>query len=481
MSAPTPNAITPRTPKRPLLWSDAVYALQDLLAEHTVYVVGGAVRDAYLHRPLKDIDLAVPRDALKIARKIANHFDGAFFVLDPKREVGRAILRQGDAKLMVDVALFRDGDTLLADLHGRDFTLNAMAVDLAALDLLLDPLHGEDDLAAKQLRLCSPSAVRDDPIRALRAVRQSTQLRLRLHADTILAIRTLAPHKFETQSAERVRDELVNLLALPTAAQALRVGLAVGLAHVLGAPIAALTQHADGWARALLALEKLSELLSAISYQRTDNTAASFGLGMAVIQLDRYRMGLNEHLAHAWPNDRPHRALLALAVLWRACHAVGIAIDSETHGAALALSNDEITWLKAVVSAEAAPDLTALGLHRWWRTFPLEGPARAAGVDACLLVLVDYLATHSIDLPHEGWLQQIAHTQTTLAAYYQHYDTIIAPPPLVNGTTLMQALGLAPSPRIKQLLAQLREAQVRGEISNAEEALARARAWADAL
>src|SRR5262245_54760452 len=123
--------LSPRQPLRPLMWPDIIFQLKEFLADtqDEIYIVGGAVRDALLHRPLKDIDLATSGDGLKLARRIANYFDGDFFALDSERDVGRALVNTPDGLLMFDVARFR-GDGLHNDLRDRDFTLNAMAVDI---------------------------------------------------------------------------------------------------------------------------------------------------------------------------------------------------------------------------------------------------------------------------------------------------------------------------------------------------------------
>ncbi len=106
--------LTPRTPKHPLIWADIVLDLEDLLADTSmpIYIVGGAVRDAYLHRPLKDIDIVTPGDAMALARKIANRLRGDFFPLDAERGVGRALIDVEGARLTIDVARFRGADLL---------------------------------------------------------------------------------------------------------------------------------------------------------------------------------------------------------------------------------------------------------------------------------------------------------------------------------------------------------------------------------
>jgi tRNA nucleotidyltransferase (CCA-adding enzyme) len=187
--------LTPRKPYRPLRWPDAVLEIAALLADETVpiYIVGGAVRDAMLGRLVKDLDLATPGDAIAIAKRIANSFlGGALFVMDRERGVARAIIETMYGPLNVDVARFRGEaqDSLLADLRDRDFTLNAMAVDLQGdLSLVIDPLGGEGDIAKKVVRRCRLGVVETDRVRALRAIRQSTQLRFRVEPETLAEVR----------------------------------------------------------------------------------------------------------------------------------------------------------------------------------------------------------------------------------------------------------------------------------------------------
>ena len=110
--------VDPVAPGRPLLWPPVVERLQALLPDAPVYIVGGAVRDAFLQRPLKDLDLAGPSDGRPLARQIADALHGAYYPLDPQRRVGRALITWEDQDITIDVAQFR-GPDLLADLTQR--------------------------------------------------------------------------------------------------------------------------------------------------------------------------------------------------------------------------------------------------------------------------------------------------------------------------------------------------------------------------
>ncbi len=95
-----------------------------------VYLVGGAVRDALLGRRLHDLDYALDGDPRPVARRVANELGGAYYLLDDERNTGRVILTQpGGDRVTLDFARLRGVD-LEADLRDRDFTINAMAVEV---------------------------------------------------------------------------------------------------------------------------------------------------------------------------------------------------------------------------------------------------------------------------------------------------------------------------------------------------------------
>ncbi len=466
------NNLTPRTPYRPLTWLDPVYDLQDLLADfpEPVYIVGGAVRDALLSRPIKDIDLATPGDAIAVARKIANSLpNGSLFVMDTERGVARAIIETMYGTLNVDVAKFR-GEGILADLTDRDFTINAIMVNLNSdLTQIIDPLNGERDVAQKLIRQCGANAIQNDPIRAMRAVRQSTQLRYRIEPATLKAVRDGAKHLDEV-SAERVRDELFKVLELPRPTAALRVMHVIGLldavvpiSHVADKPT---VEHL------FLTMDKLTEIIAGFIPGEVENIASNFGVGLALVQLNRIRPQLAASLEQTWATHRHHRPLLMLTVLLQP-----FAPDDDGVGAlaeSLRLSNEEKKRLLTSVAHRqdvlTMPGTDALTMHRFWYA------VGDAGVDICLLTLADYLAANNLRLKQSAWLPVVERVQALLEAYYLHYDAIVAPAPFVSGKDLMQQLGIKPGPIVGDLLTAIREAQVTGEVQSADGALDYARA-----
>jgi tRNA nucleotidyltransferase (CCA-adding enzyme) len=133
------------------------------------YIVGGAVRDALLRRPVEDVDLAVRSGEESLARRLSSEGYGAAFPLSPPGSpvpVWRVASKSGT----IDVARFERGDTIETDLARRDFTVNAMA-RAAGRRETIDPFRGRRDLVRGIVRALSEANLRDDPLRVLRAYR----------------------------------------------------------------------------------------------------------------------------------------------------------------------------------------------------------------------------------------------------------------------------------------------------------------------
>ncbi|MCL4252675.1 MAG: hypothetical protein KJ043_02720, partial [Anaerolineae bacterium] len=434
------------------------------------YIVGGAVRDAWLHYPIHDIDLATPKDAIGLARRLTNRLNADIYIMDDLRDVARVWVKYEDATLHIDIARFR-GDSLADDLSDRDFTINAMAVDmLGDINFLIDPLNGESDLDNRIIRQCNPQSIQNDPVRGIRAIRQSISLSARIIPDTLSAIRTHA-NAIINISPERVRDEFVKLLSVSRPYSAIRILETVGLlGHIIPQTQSLAAQKPsphtnNGWSHTQLTLEKLHGVYMTISPHRTDSTAAVFDLGMMVTALDIFRKQLQAHILSEWANERPHKALLMLGGL---LHLLS-PDEVDTIATALRLSNDEKKRLVMMVSAYAElPNiaLEPLELHYFWRKYG------DAGIDAVLLSLAYYLAYENIHIQQDTWLKRLEHSQHLLGAYFVYYDQIVNPTPLLTGDDLVAHFGLSPGKHIGKLLTMLREAQVLGQIRTTDEALA---------
>lgn len=450
-----------------LAWPDEILDLRDQLQalNHPLYIAGGPVRNAYLRRPIRDIDLTVEANGISTARKIANSVGGAFYPLDESRDVGRVIYSINGVQHYIDVSAFR-AETLEADLRARDFTINALAVDLLGdLTLAYDPCDGLTDLQAKILRQCLPHSISDDPIRVLRAVRYSVQFSLKIEEGTRAAVRQNAPRLAE-MSPERLRDEWFKLLELPNIKTACVIADRLGVLDVV---LAGVFASAGEKAFAFQIAYALRRFYTAVSPMRTDETAAQFDLGMFVVSLDRYRAQLQAHLDYLWPNERPQFALLLLAGLLGNLSEHQLAKFAEQ----FRLSNGEKSRLNLSVQCAPLVELIDLvdpvSIYRFWKA------AGESGVDAILLSLARYLAAHDSDLEQDIWLRQMERAQFLFHAYFVEYERYVAPPVLLNGDDLIAELALAPGKIIGELLNAIAEAQVSGAINTREQALDLAR------
>src|ERR687895_1381490 len=183
--------------------SDPLTLAREVLAGEEAWVVGGAVRDEALGRPVVDLDVAC-REPKRAAEAYARRGKRPTFPLSERHGAWRVVL---DDARTVDFTPVRDG--IHADLATRDFTINAVARPLAGGDPL-DPFGGLGDLDRRVLRAVSPAIFQDDPLRLLRAVRLEDELGFRLDADTERLVRANAG-LVTKPAGERILAELERL------------------------------------------------------------------------------------------------------------------------------------------------------------------------------------------------------------------------------------------------------------------------------
>jgi poly(A) polymerase len=245
-------------------------------AGHELALVGGPVRDAFLGRPVNDLDFATsahPDEIVSLVKPIA----------DAHWEIGRAFgtigARLGDHT--VEITTYRSdsysddsrkpevvfGDTLEGDLVRRDFTMNALALRLPSLTLV-DPSGGLDHLFAR--RLLTPGGPEqsfgDDPLRMLRAARFMSQLGVDVDPSVVDAMSTMGD-RLAIVSAERIRDEFIKLLSTSAPRRGLELLVDTGLAERFLPELPALrlevdehAHHKDVYEHSLTVLEQAIEL-----------------------------------------------------------------------------------------------------------------------------------------------------------------------------------------------------------------------------
>jgi poly(A) polymerase len=250
-------------------------------------LVGGTVRDAFLGRGLTgdDIDLdfttnATPDQTEAVLAPLGKT------LWDAGRRFGTIGVRLGG--YLCEITTYRSdaydgtsrkpevafGDSLEADLSRRDFTVNAMALQVPDLKLV-DPTGGFDDLLAGRLRTPGGPEISfgDDPLRMLRGARFRAQLGFDFDPEAAEAARRMAP-SLEIVAAERVQQELAKLLLAPEPSAGIRVLVDTGLADEVLPEVPALrleidehARHKDVYEHSLTALDRALELEGARGHE----------------------------------------------------------------------------------------------------------------------------------------------------------------------------------------------------------------------
>lgn len=191
------------------------------------FVIGGYVRDCFLHRECKDIDIVVDGDGIALANKVAENIGNT--AVNIFKNFGTAMLRYEDLDIEFVGARKESyrhdsrkpsvtSGTLEDDQNRRDFTINTMAWSLQknSYGKLIDPLHGMQDLEEKIIRtpLDPNITYADDPLRMMRAIRFASQLGFTIAPTSLSAIKE-EQERIKIISMERVSDEL-NKIVLST-------------------------------------------------------------------------------------------------------------------------------------------------------------------------------------------------------------------------------------------------------------------------
>lgn len=216
-------------------------------AGHRLYLVGGSVRDALLDELGHDLDFTTSAHP-DLTHELLRKFTPSTW--DIGRDFGTigALKREGDIDWQIEVTTFRAdvyrsksrkpevafGDTLEGDLIRRDFTVNAMAVDVLSKEFI-DPWDGLQHLADGVLKTPAAPEVSfsDDPLRMMRAARFASRLGFRVAPEVVAAMESMA-ERITIVSAERIQAELSGLLLTDTPRTGLDLLVRTGIAdHIL--------------------------------------------------------------------------------------------------------------------------------------------------------------------------------------------------------------------------------------------------------
>ena len=435
-----------------------------------VWLVGGAVRDLLLGRPLADWDLVTTGDPERLARDRAADVGAAVFPLSERHGAWRVM-----GPNPVDITGAPDG--LEADLRRRDLTVNAIAIRVVDAEIAAVP-GALDDIAARMLRAVSDTSFRDDPLRLLRLVRLAAELDFDVEDGTAdLARRDAA--LAATPAGERQRAELERILAARDPVDALRMLDELGLLAIILPEVSALRGVTQNRYHHLDVLDHTLQVLDAAT-DLIEHPGFVFGT-------------LGPVVAAALAEPLDGETNVAMAVRWAALlHDVDKPSTRHTfddghigfpghaqQGAETTLRILERFRASAAVQRCAATlvrehlrlgfivsdgHVDAREIHRYrCATAP-------HGIASVVVSLADRWSTRGVRA-RQRWIRRHQQTATALI------EGLAAPPlpPLLRGDALADALGLEPGPRVGTLLAAIAEEHAAGSFDTPEAAIAFAR------
>jgi poly(A) polymerase len=462
-----------------LFEAEAVRAAREALPGARAWIVGGAVRDALLGRPIVDVDLAVegrPEDA---ARAVARAGRGPAFRLSEEFGAWRAVSGgRAPHRWVCDVSPLQ-GATIEEDLARRDFSVNAMAVPLGGGEPI-DPAGGSADIEARRLRVL-PGAYESDRLRPLRLARLATELGFAPDAEAEEATRAFAPSVTEA-SPERIYAELRRIVIADGVVAGVELCDRLGLLEAVLPELTALHgvdqsryHHRDVYGHTLEVLERQVEL--------ERDTASVFGPDLGAAVHEQLARRLADEL-NVWQGLRLVALLHDIAkpatrgvlpngrVTFMGHHELGVEmIDAIC--ARLRTSQKLRTFLGRVTRHHLVlgflvheRPLSRATVYRYLKTCsPVE---LEVTVHSC----ADRLATRG-DRAEEaiGLHLELARELAAEALAWRERP----PQPPVRGDDLARELEIPPGPEIGALLARLEEAAFAGEAATREDAIALAR------
>lgn len=432
------------------------------------YIVGGSVRDRLLGRTPLDFDVAVFGDAKRFAKHLATVTNGHWVEMGKQ---GHGVYRVVVDKMILDVSPV-NGATIEEDLKRRDFTINAMAYDIAS-KAFIDCVGGMQDLENRKIRMVSRSVFERDPVRLIRAYRMGAASEFIIESRTVSAIKADAG-LISNSAGERIRTELFKILETSTSH-----------GYIL--------QMADSGLLFAI-LPELSSLKGCTQnrYHRFDVFEHTF---KAFYHLENILENPVAYFpAFGDPQDKwaqkDRAGLLKYCVL---LHDIGkpAAKTADRHGSIhfyghgkksadmairinqrLKLSNQAAEYTDFIIRNHIRPlflfnahqhkNITRRAITRFFMKCDSRTP------DLWLHALADIKGKG--DEKDEKNAAFIEFARKMITYYYSEYKSQKEHPPLISGKDLINTFGLKPSPLFKKILTRVEEARLSDSIHSRTEA-----------
>jgi poly(A) polymerase len=474
------------------------------------YYVGGVLRDGILKRYCGDIDLALPRERVKPAAiKLAKYLNGAAFEMDAYFCIWRVTSKRG---LQIDLSAFA-GEDIKEDLKRRDFTINALAYPVSAMpaikirvsgkksevlltgikkDVLIDLSKGLEDLKAKTIRASNKNVFKEDPLRLLRAFRAAAELKFKIAPATLTLIKKDAALASKP-AGERVQEEFKRMFRCLGTRQKLfemdKAGVLTALFPVLEnqKKCAGIYYGKGGvFTHTLDVVDRMEYLLRRLkkAFPKYYRKLLPYVNDAAL-----YKMAALLH-----DIAKPETAKMMQGRLRFFYHEEKGAEMAQDILKNLKYGTADIRMISKMIKYHLRPSnlasneiITDKGAYKFFKELG------EAGVPMLLMCWADYTSyvtpaqlNHLIKKTSEPVItieegrekgsvgKTLRHMQVLnflFNKYFNESKKIILPQRLIDGKDIMQTLGIAPGPRVGQILEAVTLAQVESKIKTRRDAL----------
>ena len=420
--------------------------IKPYIKNYDSYLVGGYLRDLLSGEISPDRDIAIKCDNLaKLTKKIADELNGSFVELDPVNEIYRVVFGND----YIDFAKLLNNN-LDDDIKRRDFTINAITYDINN-EKFVDITGGKKDFEEKIIRTYKISNLSDDPLRTLRAIRFQAKLGFRIDDEIINFIKennslilNVAP--------ERIHQELIKTFEGKFLIDALFSMDETGLLDVIFPFFKDIKKIPSNSHHHLDLFHHLIETTRNIRINKPELKLAAFIHDLAkpdcwTIEKDTGR--------HRFIGHDELGAKKVVPFLKK-----------------LKFSNKEIEYISKMVQFHIYPsalmkdeNVTERAIIRFIRKIGDDT------LDLLELARADRLSARGPAVSDEMIEVNLSNLEKLKEKYFEISPKLKEMPKLVDGNEIMQILNLKPSPKLKEIIDEIKELQLEGKINNKEDAI----------
>ena len=420
--------------------------IKPYIKNYDSYLVGGYLRDLLSGEISPDRDIAIKCDNLaKLTKKIADELNGSFVELDPVNEIYRVVFGND----YIDFAKLLNNN-LIDDIKRRDFTINAITYDINN-EKFVDITGGKKDFEEKIIRTYKISNLSDDPLRTLRAIRFQAKLGFRIDDEIINFIKennslilNVAP--------ERIHQELIKTFEGKFLIDALFSMDETGLLDVIFPFFKDIKKIPSNSHHHLDLFHHLIETTRNIRINKPELKLAAFIHDLAKPDCWTIEPETGRHRFIGHDEKKKKKVVPFLKKL--------------------KFSNKEIEYISKMVQFHIYPsalmkdeNVTERAIIRFIRKIGDDT------LDLLELARADRLSARGPAVSDEMVQVNLSNLEKLKEKYFEISPKLKEMPKLVDGNEIMQILNLKPSPKLKEIIDEIKELQLEGKINNKEDAI----------